>query len=457
MGKVITAAVSVVAIAIGAWWWPSQGEYGRALWIWDPSKILAFQTERDKLFVLCQELNLSTLWIQVAPDEDGHLENAGQWRLFIAQANDYGVAIHALHGQPEWAISRNHREPRDVLEAIIRFNNASTDKEKFAGVHYDIEPYILPEWHRRDRRADLLQQYLALLDVLATRAAQVGLRFGVDIPFWWDLPDPDDPSVAITDVSFRGTTKSTTQHLVEMLDNIGLMNYRDRAIVEDAEVPDGIIPHGERLLGYADAARSNGHTVEVIIGVETFFEEADFWLAPGLPVDAFERVTQADDPESWFPASIHHPDCRTKILDERELYSWWLTKDRVNRRHVGIQLNRGGCVDDVLAEAKRIIMERYSAMANGFDQDFVEQELLRKINGDDEEQPHPNEHWRDARPLDDGGVEIRRVMLSSTTFADDTFEVLNQELDKAEDRFADYSSYVGIAFHYDEAIRELMD
>ena len=450
----ILAAALLVAAAL--WWWPSHHDYGRALWIWDPSKLLAFQSERDDLFELCRELNLSTLWIQVAPDDDGHLEHASEWRLLIAQAADHGVAIHALHGQPEWAISKNHGEPRAILETIIRFNNTSTEKERFVGVHYDIEPYILPEWHSRDRRADLLQQYLALLDVLATRAKQAGLRFGVDIPFWWDLPDPEEAGVSITEVNFRGTTKSTTRHLVDMLDNIGLMNYRDRAIFEDAEKPDGIIPHGERLLTYADEARAAGHLIEIVIGVETFFEDANFWLTPGIPVDVFEEVTRENNPDSWFPASVHHPDCRTKILDERELYSWWLTKDRINHRHVGVQLNRGACVDEVLAEAQRIIRGRYGSAANGFNEATVQRELLRKINGDSQEKPHPNEHWRDAA-ASAGGVEIRRVMLESTTFADDSFEVLTEELAKAEDHFAAYDSYVGIAFHYDEAIRALMD
>ena len=72
------------------------------------------------------------------------------------------------------------------------------------------------------------------------------MEFGIDIPFWWEEVDPLT-NVPCGQVYFNGTTKPASFHCIDMLDNVGVMNYRDTA-----DGADGMIRHGRDLLSYAE-------------------------------------------------------------------------------------------------------------------------------------------------------------------------------------------------------------
>jgi len=105
----------------------------------------------------------------------------------------------------------------------------------------------------------VLAEYLELnAQVQRTVRAEGGLEYGVDIPFWWQDRD-DQTGAAIGDVTFEGVRKAASLHLLDLVDNVGIMDYRNVAGGDD-----GIIAHARALLDYSDHARA-----KVFVGVET--------------------------------------------------------------------------------------------------------------------------------------------------------------------------------------------
>jgi len=104
-----------------------------------------------------------------------------------------------------------------------------------------------------------LVSYLDLNERVAKRARAAGLVYGVDIPFWWQSIDAaTGQPVSIT--TFHGVRKTATEHLLTMVDNVGIMAYRNVATG-----PQGIVSLALDTLEQAD---SIGH-VDVFVGIET--------------------------------------------------------------------------------------------------------------------------------------------------------------------------------------------
>src|SRR5688572_23836793 len=130
---------------------------------------------------------------------------------------------------------------------------------RFDGIHFDIEPYLLSAWKNPETREQLLVSYLDLNERVAKRARAAGLVYGVDIPFWWQSIDAaTGQPVSIT--TFHGVRKTATEHLLTMVDNVGIMAYRNVATG-----PQGIVSLALDTLEQAD---SIGHA-DVFVGIET--------------------------------------------------------------------------------------------------------------------------------------------------------------------------------------------
>lgn len=67
-------------------------------------------------------------------------------------------------------------------------------------------------------------------------------------PFWWQELDAATGKPQ-GEVTFGGKKKPASHHCIDLLDQVGIINYRDAA-----EGADGLIAHGQVLLAYADKA-----------------------------------------------------------------------------------------------------------------------------------------------------------------------------------------------------------
>jgi hypothetical protein len=130
------------------------------------------------------------------------------------------------------------------IEAINEFNSTQPPTARFVGVHYDIEPYLLPEWKKDwDSRLEVCKNYLTTLEVLARAARAHGLEFSVDIPGWFATSDMLKP------FEMRGQSGTLLDHVAHIVDWLGIMAYRNHASGPDSilSISEGNINVMEKL------------------------------------------------------------------------------------------------------------------------------------------------------------------------------------------------------------------
>ena len=65
-------------------------------------------------------------------------------RDFISRANGVGTKIEYLDGQAIWlATDANAEVPKQICKDVVAYNESSAADERFAGVHFDIEPHTV--------------------------------------------------------------------------------------------------------------------------------------------------------------------------------------------------------------------------------------------------------------------------------------------------------------------------
>jgi hypothetical protein len=170
--------------------------------------------------------------------------------------NGNGVAVSALDGFKNYALPEWHDGVLRTIENVIRYNQESAPLERFSGIHYDVEPYLIKGF-AGPRRQAFLQGYLELLDKIVQKTKPSRTHFGVDIPFWYDAAD--ELTGKPIPIAFRGVSKSASEHVIDLVDEVAIMDYRTAAYGAD-----GVVAMAQDELAYAS---KQGKTV--FVGLET--------------------------------------------------------------------------------------------------------------------------------------------------------------------------------------------
>lgn len=189
--------------------------------------------------------------------------------LTIAHNTD-DIRIEALAGTHEWVeTATGLQEGKALCDAILNFNRAgATSDERFDGIHYDVEHDDWFTGNRWDRFIELISYCQNQVDFY--NQTYDPIIFGVDIPPHF-----------LTGPSSSGAIKSNWD-VLNIVDYITLMDYRDFADVRWDGNTDGIIPRAEPFISDGNALGKS-----VVIGVEltsnpfdhvTFFEECRAYL-----------------------------------------------------------------------------------------------------------------------------------------------------------------------------------
>ena len=197
------------------------------------------------------------------------------FQIFLTVTHSTGdIRVEALAGTHEWVeTDAGLQNGKDLCDAILNLNRAgTTPAERFDGIHYDIEH---DDWfanNRWDRFIELITYCQTQVDTYNLTHEQI--VFGVDIPpHFFTGPDSS------------GQVKSNWD-VMNIVDTITLMDYRDFADVRWDGRTDGIIPRAEAFLDDGNALGK-----PVIIGVElmpnpynhvTFFEECPTFMEKEL-------------------------------------------------------------------------------------------------------------------------------------------------------------------------------
>ena len=230
----------------------------KGMWLWETRRMIATPGAITELAAFCVAHGFTELYVQVpfaAPpgehwaaawDEDGLAR-------VVTALSAVGVRTHALDGAAWYARPEWHERVLATLGQLADYNRRVAPAARLAGVRYDIEPYLLPEFagHRRER---VLRDYLALLDRIAPVARAAGLALGVDIPFWCDARDE-----VTGELTCAVDGRPASEAIIDRVDDVGIMDYRTTAWGAD-----GVIAHASGELAYAERCGKR-----VLIGLET--------------------------------------------------------------------------------------------------------------------------------------------------------------------------------------------
>ena len=228
------------------------------MWLWETEKIITNPEEQQKLITFCKTQGIKDLFLQIpyeAKKEKGEWEilwDSSKFQPLIAGLHRAKVRVHALDGDPRFALKEWHGRVIAAIQSIIQYNRKVGPQERFDGIRYDNEPYLLPNF-AGVQKGDILRQYLSLLKASQSLAKQANLTFGVDIPFWFDGRNKFFEPIA----EVKG--RPVSELIIDIVDNIGIMDYRTQAYGVD-----GVIAHAQSELQYA-AKREK----KVFIGLET--------------------------------------------------------------------------------------------------------------------------------------------------------------------------------------------
>jgi hypothetical protein len=251
----------------------------RAMWVWEIEPLLADTHKASALLGFCRDHGVNELFLQVpygfaeTNPPKVFLKQPENLKALLKAFGGQGIRVHAMDGYPEYALRPFHREVLALVAAILDFNEAANPDERFSGIHLDNEPYQLLGFDGPERE-NILAQYLELNDAIMVllKERQSDLVYGVDIPFWLDEKDMDGNPRGL--VTFKGVRKDAAKHIIDIVDNVGIMDYRNFACGVD-----GMIYHARGEIEYADKVGK-----KIYLGVETFkYEPTPVSFVYGMP------------------------------------------------------------------------------------------------------------------------------------------------------------------------------
>ena len=269
----------------------------KSLWVWETRRLLEDTRERSGLLDYLSREDFTRIYLQL-PNTTGEPARIGDdsLRPLIGALHGLGLEVRALDGHATFVEPKKQDGVLGTVGDVIAYNARVDPGERFDGVHYDVEPYLLPGFGG-PRRVEILERYVDLVARLSAAAHEGGLEVGVDLPFWYD--EPDEITGRTVQIDHGGTVQGVVEHVLDHVDDVTLMDYRTLAFG-----PDGVLYHAA---GELAAAADRGKTVSIGLEVGALPDEVyvTFTGPPrvGLPSDAGgDRVVLTLDGDA---ASFH--------------------------------------------------------------------------------------------------------------------------------------------------------
>lgn len=289
-----------------------QRSFGKSIWVWNTSEILGRNAEEDNLLSFLRREGFDQVFLALPydpgdPDARRMISvDAEKFRPLMRKLNQSAITVHALTGDKDFIFPENHEFVTNSIKEVARYNRAASPDERFTGVHFDVEPYLLAGFSS-PRRDWILKNFVQLLSKCTETARAEQLRIGADIPAWFDAPD-ELTGEGLT-VSINGTPKPLLDHIFGLMDDVVLMDYRTEAGGEN-----GVTAHARGELKHASAEGKR-----VFVGLETeplpdetimIFRGEPF---PGWPssLQASSFVSLASGPHGLVVAVVSNSEIQT--------------------------------------------------------------------------------------------------------------------------------------------------
>lgn len=191
---------------------PSASE-AKATWLWNTKLI---QQQGEDIIAFAKEQGVKIIFLQIGGDVKEE-----SYRDFIRLASSSGLQVHALNGQPEWALRAQRDKANAFLDWVRNYNANVLPEERFSGIQFDVEPYLLDDW--RTRQTAIVKEWVANARIWIDKAKASDLEIGAAVPFW--LNDIEYPG---TEGKGSGGIKMN-RWMVDQFDYVAIMAYRNEA------------------------------------------------------------------------------------------------------------------------------------------------------------------------------------------------------------------------------------
>lgn len=177
----------------------------RDLWIW---RAEAWRQRRDKLFALLSKYNAKRVFISVEMDEPkAEILDAKELQAFITEAKHRAIDVWAVEGDPHATLPGGQEQFVRRAKILQHYNLNSTEDGRFAGVQYDIEPYLVKGWS-----LDQEQWFIAYVETLRQIKQQLTAPLEIAVPFWWQFKSVNNALLL--------------DAVAPYIDSVNVMNYR---------------------------------------------------------------------------------------------------------------------------------------------------------------------------------------------------------------------------------------
>lgn len=225
----------------------AQSDHVKAMWVWNFYTSVSTQEQRNELIQFSLNNHINLLFIG---SYQSLSEHSSDYAELIRIAHQKGIRIFALAGKASWALEENHQEVLDHIDQVLAYNSTHPSAQ-LDGLQLDIEPYRLAGfWTHMDpiglQFLQILQKSVDLIDSSNSK----DIEFNIAIPFWYATSKP--PII----VTYNDTSKPLSQHILDRVDSVSIMAYRDNA--------DAQIQVTKTDIAYAETINK-----KVYVGVET--------------------------------------------------------------------------------------------------------------------------------------------------------------------------------------------
>lgn len=136
--------------------------------------------DQDNLFSTMKDHRLSVLYQSFS----GRLKNK-DIRFFQQAAAKQDIEVYLLTGDPKWALEETGESMKDEVRRASEINKGLSEKSALRGIIFDIEPYLLEEWHSGGRRK-IMNQFASGMRSAYWEAKKADLEVILCIPYYYD-------------------------------------------------------------------------------------------------------------------------------------------------------------------------------------------------------------------------------------------------------------------------------
>lgn len=225
----------------------------KGMWVWLKEDEINSSDGREAIVDVAVKDSIDVVYLHTGSD---FLDNQSNYKKFITLASENDIEVYALGGSKHWAEEEHHDDALSRVNNIIEYNKSVTQDEKFDGIHFDIEPYLLDQWDTSEKDT-LINEYLNGLEKIQNRLDQESqpLPFIEAIPFWFDKEEHK--------IIYNGEEKFLHNHVLNIVnEGVAIMAYRHNATKPGSN--DSIIGLSKQEVDDSEKAGK-----KAIIGVET--------------------------------------------------------------------------------------------------------------------------------------------------------------------------------------------